>query len=77
MNMQHTVIPSWYQREGYINAMASLIEGELKKFKDPKDVGFLVPGLHLHFFFLVCDLICLYHIKYRRIHLMRTLFVLP
>ncbi|CAA6660202.1 unnamed protein product [Spirodela intermedia] len=38
VNMQHTVIPSWYQREGYINAMASLIEGELKKFKDPKNV---------------------------------------
>ncbi|MQL76273.1 hypothetical protein Taro_008666 [Colocasia esculenta] len=38
VNMQHTVIPSWYQREGYIKAMASLIEGELKKFKDPDKV---------------------------------------
>ncbi|XP_078435203.1 ferrochelatase 2 [Wolffia australiana] len=37
VNMQHTVIPSWYQREGYIKAMASLIEKELEKFKDPKN----------------------------------------
>ena len=43
VNMQHTVIPSWYQREGYIKAMASLIEAELKKFKIPEKVGFLLP----------------------------------
>lgn len=32
INMQHTVIPSWYQREGYIKAMADLIEKELRNF---------------------------------------------
>ncbi|KAF8404025.1 hypothetical protein HHK36_008901 [Tetracentron sinense] len=38
VNMQHTVIPSWYQREGYIKAMANLIEKELEKFEYPKKV---------------------------------------
>ncbi|KAL7101905.1 hypothetical protein ACP275_08G085000 [Erythranthe tilingii] len=38
VNMQHTVIPSWYQREGYIKAMANLIEKELEKFRSPKEV---------------------------------------
>ncbi|OVA10203.1 Ferrochelatase [Macleaya cordata] len=39
VNMQHTVIPSWYQREGYIKAMANLIENELKKrFDCPEKV---------------------------------------
>ncbi|KAG8383927.1 hypothetical protein BUALT_Bualt04G0064900 [Buddleja alternifolia] len=38
VNMQHTVIPSWYQREGYIKAMADLIEKELGKFDCPKEV---------------------------------------
>ncbi|KAB5511842.1 hypothetical protein DKX38_028870 [Salix brachista] len=36
VNMQHTVIPSWYQREGYIKAMANLIEKELEKFDRPE-----------------------------------------
>lgn len=36
--MQHTVIPSWYQREGYIKAMATLIEKELLKFPKPQKV---------------------------------------
>ncbi|KAJ1387771.1 Ferrochelatase, active site [Sesbania bispinosa] len=35
---QHTVIPSWYQREGYIKAMANLIEQELKGFDCPEEV---------------------------------------
>ncbi|GMP26701.1 hypothetical protein CsSME_00003035 [Camellia sinensis var. sinensis] len=35
VNMQHTVIPSWYQREGYIKAMADLIEKELRNFGNP------------------------------------------
>jgi len=30
-NMKHTVIPSWYQRPGYVRAMAELIQGELNK----------------------------------------------
>ncbi|KHG11541.1 hypothetical protein F383_13061 [Gossypium arboreum] len=38
VNMQHTVIPSWYQREGYIKAMANLIEKELQKFDHPESV---------------------------------------
>ncbi|XP_021731865.1 ferrochelatase-2, chloroplastic-like [Chenopodium quinoa] len=38
VNMQHTVIPSWYQRDGYIKAMGDLIEKELKKFNNPKEV---------------------------------------
>ncbi|OAY70156.1 Ferrochelatase-2, chloroplastic [Ananas comosus] len=38
VNMQHTVIPSWYQREGYIKAMANLIEKELSKFATPQKV---------------------------------------
>lgn len=39
VNMQHTVIPSWYQREGYIKAMANLIEKELQKFDSPEEVN--------------------------------------
>ncbi|CAA2990285.1 ferrochelatase-2, chloroplastic [Olea europaea subsp. europaea] len=38
VNMQHTVIPSWYQREGYIKAMADLIEKQLTNFDRPKEV---------------------------------------
>ncbi|KAL3529899.1 hypothetical protein ACH5RR_009221, partial [Cinchona calisaya] len=38
INMQHTVIPSWYQREGYVKAMADLIEKELQKFDCPEEV---------------------------------------
>ncbi|XP_072969513.1 ferrochelatase-2, chloroplastic [Typha angustifolia] len=38
VNMQHTVIPSWYQREGYIKSMATLIEKELSKFATPQKV---------------------------------------
>lgn len=40
VNMQHTVIPSWYQREGYIKAMADLMEKELKSFEHPEEVIF-------------------------------------
>lgn len=38
VNMQHTVIPSWYQREGYIKAMADLMEKELNMFERPEEV---------------------------------------
>jgi len=34
-DLQHTVIPSWYQRPGYVNAMCDLIENELEKMKNP------------------------------------------
>ncbi|KAM7274600.1 hypothetical protein ACFE04_016466 [Oxalis oulophora] len=38
VNMQHTVIPSWYQRDGYVKAMADLIQKEIEKFDDPRKV---------------------------------------
>ncbi|GIL53469.1 hypothetical protein Vafri_9065 [Volvox africanus] len=36
--LRHTVIPSWYQRRGYVCAMADLIVQELRKFKDVPSV---------------------------------------
>lgn len=33
-NMIHTVIPSWYERPGYVKAMADLIKKELDSFSD-------------------------------------------
>jgi len=36
--LPHTVIPSWYQRPGYVTATADLIEAELAKFADSSDV---------------------------------------
>lgn len=36
--LKHTVIASWYWREGYLTAMADLIEAELRKFEKPDDV---------------------------------------
>lgn len=38
VNMQHTVIPSWYQREGYVKSMATLIQKELQAFEKPQKV---------------------------------------
>uniref|UniRef100_A0A7I4D2S5 Ferrochelatase n=1 Tax=Physcomitrium patens TaxID=3218 RepID=A0A7I4D2S5_PHYPA len=38
VNMQHTVIPSWYNRNGYVQSMATLIEKELTKFSNPDEV---------------------------------------
>lgn len=32
VGLEHTVIPSWYQRKGYVTAMADLIQAELPKF---------------------------------------------
>lgn len=37
-NLKHTVIPSWYQRPGYVGAMADLIETELAKLPNPPQV---------------------------------------
>lgn len=37
-NLKHTVIPSWYQRPGYVAAMVDLIEAELDKFDTPQQV---------------------------------------
>ncbi|KAG1676737.1 hypothetical protein FOA52_005026 [Chlamydomonas sp. UWO 241] len=36
--LKHTVIPSWYNRQGYVDAMADLMVTELEKFRDPEDV---------------------------------------
>ena len=36
--LEHTVIPSWYARRGYVTAMADLIETELVKFPDQDSV---------------------------------------
>lgn len=38
-NLKHTVIPSWYQRPGYVGAMVDLIEQELNKFDTPEQVS--------------------------------------
>jgi len=38
----HTVIASWYERPGYLQAMADLIHQELNRFEDPN-------GIHLFF----------------------------
>lgn len=38
VNMQHTVIPSWYQRDGYVKAMSTLIDKELNTFERPREV---------------------------------------
>ena len=35
-NLQHTVIPSWYSRPGYVTAMVDLMEAELAKFSVPQ-----------------------------------------
>ncbi|MGJ3250350.1 MAG: ferrochelatase [Elainellaceae cyanobacterium] len=40
--IEHTVIPSWYGREGYLNAMADLIANELDQLDDPN-------GAHIFF----------------------------
>ncbi|KAJ7530230.1 hypothetical protein O6H91_15G086100 [Diphasiastrum complanatum] len=37
-SMEHTVIPSWYHRGGYVQSMATLIEKELSKFNKPEEV---------------------------------------
>ncbi|MEQ9670326.1 ferrochelatase [Coleofasciculus sp. G2-EDA-02] len=36
--IEYTVIPSWYQEPGYLQAMADLIDVELQRFDDPDAV---------------------------------------
>jgi ferrochelatase len=36
--IQHTVIPSWYERPGYLAAMADLIAQQLDQFPNPDEV---------------------------------------
>eukprot|EP00195_Chlamydomonas_chlamydogama_P010576 CAMPEP_0202902352 /NCGR_PEP_ID=MMETSP1392-20130828/16804_1 /ASSEMBLY_ACC=CAM_ASM_000868 /TAXON_ID=225041 /ORGANISM="Chlamydomonas chlamydogama, Strain SAG 11-48b" /LENGTH=441 /DNA_ID=CAMNT_0049589101 /DNA_START=343 /DNA_END=1668 /DNA_ORIENTATION=+ len=36
--LKHTVIPSWYQRKGYVNAMVDLMVAELQKFPNKQGV---------------------------------------
>ncbi|MBW4618910.1 MAG: ferrochelatase [Cyanosarcina radialis HA8281-LM2] len=38
-NIEYTVIPSWYQQPGYLEAMAQLIAQELDTFPDPSKVN--------------------------------------
>lgn len=58
MNMQHTVIPSWYQREGYIKAMANLIEKELQNFDSPEQVHpWNLTLFFVHFWYIVISLL--------------------
>lgn len=61
MNMQHTVIPSWYQREGYIKAMANLIQNELGKFDFPSQVENLSTSSHHILFFFQFASLCYFH----------------
>lgn len=35
---EHTVIPSWYKRPGYLQAMADLIQQQLSQYEDPDSV---------------------------------------
>lgn len=51
VNMQHTVIPSWYQREGYIKAMADLIQKELGNFDCPEEV---IPRWRFYMLYSFC-----------------------
>lgn len=50
VNMQHTVIPSWYNRNGYVQSMATLIEKELAKFEKPDEVGLELSFSCIHSF---------------------------
>lgn len=38
VKLPYAIIPSWYQRQGYIKAMANLMEKELKSFASPEEV---------------------------------------
>lgn len=38
LQAKHVVIPSWYQRPGYVAAMADLIQAEIIKFAEPGEV---------------------------------------
>ena len=38
VEMQHTVIPSWFQRRGYVEAMAGLIAREMGRMPIPEEV---------------------------------------
>ena len=42
--LSHIVIASWYWREGYLQAMADLIEAELQAFPDPANVEVCCPS---------------------------------
>ena len=46
-NMVHTVVPSWYDRPGYVKAMSNLIRAELDSFTDAEkeDAKKNTPGL--------------------------------
>jgi ferrochelatase len=53
-DMVHTVVPSWYNRPGYVNAMTKLIQKELDSFTDneiqlAKQVSPTKPPIHILF----------------------------
>ena len=37
-SLRHAVVPSWYWRDGYLDALASLIDADLARFPDPASV---------------------------------------
>ncbi|KAI5075213.1 hypothetical protein GOP47_0009289 [Adiantum capillus-veneris] len=41
-SLQHSMIPLWYQREGYVQAMADLVGKELDTFKETNEICVLV-----------------------------------
>jgi protoporphyrin/coproporphyrin ferrochelatase len=55
-SLEHTVIPSWYSRRGYVTAMADLIEEEIRRFADTESVR--RPTLACTCFFAVTYLYC-------------------
>lgn len=44
--VQHTVVPSWYYRKGYINTMAQLVLDEIKQYTESEVMD---KGLHVLF----------------------------
>lgn len=51
--LPHTVIASWYQRRGYVTAMADLIQQSLQQFQD--QVCALVSCDSAHLFSFICS----------------------
>ena len=50
-DLRHTVIPSWYQRRGYVNAMADLIQKEIEGNEDWAKQSKQLTNKDAHLFF--------------------------
>jgi ferrochelatase len=50
-DLRHTVIPSWYQRKGYVNAMADLIQKEIDGNEDWRKQNKQLTNKDAHLFF--------------------------